>query len=200
MIYREQRAGIMNHLGTKTIETDRLILRKFRLSDAEEMYNNWARDDDVTRYITWPTHKNIEETKKVVAEYVNDSQRDDYYHWCIVLKETNEVVGSIGAFRLFEDLKLFEIGYSIGKRFWNKGITTEATKALIRFFFEEVGVNRVEARHDTKNPASGRVMAKAGMKFKGILRQAGKNNTGIVDMAVYAILKEDWHHHQSKYI
>lgn len=190
----------MNHLGTKTIETDRLILRKFRLSDAEEMYNNWARDDDVTRYITWPTHKNIEETKKVVAEYVNDSQRDDYYHWCIVLKETNEVVGSIGAFRLFEDLKLFEIGYSIGKRFWNKGITTEATKALIRFFFEEVGVNRVEARHDTKNPASGRAMAKAGMKFEGILRQAGKNNTGIVDMAVYAILKEDWHHHQSKYI
>jgi len=182
----------MNHLGTKTLETDRLILRKFKLSDAEEMYNNWAKDDDVTRYITWPTHKNIEETRKVVAGYVNDSQRDDYYHWCIVLKETNEAVGSIGAFRLFEDLKLFEIGYCIGKRFWNRGITTEATKALIRFFFEEVGVNRIEARHDTKNPASGRVMAKAGMRFEGILRQAGKNNTGIVDMAVYAILKEDW--------
>jgi len=182
----------MNHLGTKEIETDRLLLRKFKLSDAEEMYKNWANDDNVTRYITWPTHKDIEETRRVVEGYVNDSARDNYYHWCIVLKETNEAVGSIGAFRLYDDLKLFEIGYCIGKKFWNKGITTEAMKALIKFFFEEVGVNRIEARHDVKHPASGRVMIKSGLKFEGILRQAGKNNTGINDMAVYAILKEEW--------
>ena len=87
---------------------------------------------------------------------------------------------------------MFEIGYCIGQKFWNKGITTEAMKAIIRFFFEEVGVNRIEARHDTKNPASGRVMIKSGLKFEGILRQAGKNNTGINDLAVYAILKEDY--------
>ncbi|HNZ83607.1 MAG: GNAT family N-acetyltransferase [Sedimentibacter sp.] len=182
----------MNHLGTKEIETDRLLLRKFKLSDAEEMYKNWANDDNVTRYITWPTHKDIEETRRVVEGYVNDSARDNYYHWCIVLKETNEAVGSIGAFRLYDDLKLFEIGYCIGKKFWNKGITTEAMKALIKFFFEEVGVNRIEARHDVKNPASGRVMIKSGLKFEGILRQAGKTNNGINDMAVYAILKEEW--------
>jgi len=182
----------MNHLGTKEIETDRLLLRKFKLSDAEEMYKNWANDDNVTRYITWPTHKDIEETRRVVEGYVNDSARDNYYHWCIVLKETNEAVGSIGAFRLYDDLKLFEIGYCIGKKFWNKGITTEAMKALIKFFFEEVGVNRIEARHDVKNPASGRVMIKSGLKFESILRQAGKTNNGINDMAVYAILKEEW--------
>ena len=182
----------MNHLGTKEIETDRLLLRKFKLSDAEEMYKNWANDDNVTRYITWPTHKDIEETRRVVEGYVNDSARDNYYHWCIVLKETNEAVGSIGAFRLYDDLKLFEIGYCIGKKFWNKGITTEAMKALIKFFFEEAGVNRIEARHDVKNPASGRVMIKSGLKFEGILRQAGKTNNGINDMEVYAILKEEW--------
>ena len=182
----------MNHLGTKTIETERLMLRKFKLEDAEQMYNNWANDDEVTRHITWASHKSIEDTDKVIAEYVNDSMRDNYYHWCIVLKETNEAVGSIGAFRLYDDLKLFEVGYCIGKRFWNKGITTEAMKALLKFFFEEVGVNRIESRHDTKNPASGKVMSKAGLQFEGKLRQAGKNNTGICDSAVYAILKEDW--------
>jgi len=186
----------LNHLGTKTIETDRLILRKFILTDAEDMHYNWANDDDVTRYITWATHKDIEETKRVIAEYVNDSMRDNYYHWCIVLKETNEAVGSIGAFRLYDDLKLFEIGYCIGKKFWNKGITTEAMKAIITYFFEEVGVNRIEARHDTKNPASGRVMIKSGLQLEGILRQSGKNNTGITDSAVYAILKEDWYHNK----
>lgn len=182
----------MNHLGTKYLETERLILRKFKLSDAKDMFNNWANDDDVTKYITWSSHKSIEDTKKVVAEYVNDSARDNYYHWCIILKETNEAVGSIGAFRLYDDLKMFEVGYCIGKRFWNKGITTEAMKPLFRFFFDEVGINRIEARHDTKNPASGKVMSKSGMQLEGILRQAGKNNTGICDSAVYGILREDW--------
>ncbi len=182
----------MNHLGTKLIETKRLILRKFKLTDAEGMYNNWASDDDVTRYITWATHKNIEETKEVVSKYVTESEKNNYYHWCIELKETGEQVGSIGAFRLFDDLQLFEVGYCIGKKFWNMGITTEAMHALIKFFFEEVGVNRIEARHDTKNPASGVVMKKSGMQLEGILRQAGKNNTGICDSAVYAILKENY--------
>ena len=181
----------MNHLGTKLIETDRLILRKFKMTDYVDMYNNWASEDDVTRYITWATHKNIEETRDVVAKYVFDSERDNYYHWCIELKETNEAVGSIGAFRLFEDLSLFEVGYCIGKKFWNKGITTEAMHAIIKFFFEEVGINRIEARHDTKNPASGVVMKKSGMQLEGILRQAGKNNTGICDSAVYGILEEE---------
>lgn len=182
----------MKHLGTKTIETERLILRKFELTDVEDMYNNFANDDDVTRYITWPAHKSIEETKNVVQGYVNDSERDNYYHWCIVLKETNEVIGSIGASRMFDDLKLFEVGYVIGKKFWNKGIMTEALKPLLKFFFEEVGVNRIEARHDTKNPGSGKVMVKSGMQIEGILRQAGKNNTGICDSAIYSILKEDY--------
>lgn len=182
----------MNHLGTKTFETDRLILRKFELTDVEDMYNNWAHDDDVTRYITWTPHKNIEETNKVIQVYVNDSVRENYYHWCIILKETNEAIGSIGAFRLFDDLKTAEVGYCIGKKYWNKGVTTEALTVIIGFLFNEIGYNRIEARHDTKNPASGKVMSKSGLKLEGVLRQAGKNNTGICDSAIYSILKEDY--------
>ncbi len=182
----------MKYLGTRPIETNRLILRKFKLTDAEDMYKNWASDDDVTKYITWATHKNIGETDEVVEKYVLESKRDNYYHWCIELKKTNEAVGSIGVFRLFEDLRLFEVGYCIGKKFWNKGITTEAMNAVIKFLFDEVGVNRIEARHDTMNPASGIVMKKAGMQLEGILRQAGKNNTGICDSAVYAILRDEY--------
>lgn len=182
----------MNHLGTKTLETERLILRKFKLSDVKDMFYNWANDDDVTRHITWPTHNSMEVTEKVVAGYVADSERDTYYHWCIELKDTKVAVGSIGAFRLYDDLKTAEVGYCIGKQYWNKGITTEALNEVIRFLFEEIGYNRIEARHDTKNPASGIVMKKSGMQLEGILRQAGKNNTGICDSAVYAILKEDY--------
>lgn len=75
--------------------------------------------------------------------------------------------------------------------FWNKGIITESLNAVIKFFFEEVGINRIEAKHDINNPASGEVMKKCGMQFEGILRQAGKNNTGLCDLAVYSILKDD---------
>lgn len=182
----------MNHLGTKQIETERLILRKFKISDCEDMYKNWASDDDVTRHITWATHKDIQETKDVVSRYVFDSERENYYHWCIEMKDSGEAVGSIGAFRLYEELGMFEVGYCIGKKFWNMGITTEAMNAIIKFFFEEVGINRIEARHDTKNPASGVVMKKAGMQLEGILRQSGKNNTGICDSAVYGILRDEY--------
>lgn len=182
----------MKHLGTKTIETDRMILRKFNMTDVEDMYNNWANDDDVTRFITWPSHKNIEETKKVVSNFIEEYTNADCYQWCIEYKETNEAVGSIAVVHMNEGIEAVEVGYCIGKAFWNKNITTEAMHAVMEFLFEEVGVNRIEAKHDTKNPASGKVMSKCGLKPEGIMRQGGKNNTGICDTAVYAMLKEDW--------
>jgi ribosomal-protein-alanine N-acetyltransferase len=85
-----------------------------------------------------------------------------------------------------------EIGYCIGRAFWNQGILTEALNALIAFFFDQVGANRIAAHHDTRNPASGKVMLKSGMKFEGVARQAVLNNQGIYDAVQYAILKSDW--------
>lgn len=182
----------MKHIGTKRLETKRLILRRFNISDYNSMYNNWANDDNVTRHITWKTHQDENETKKVIENYLKEYEKDTYYHWLIELKATNEAVGSIGAFRVYDDIETAEVGYCIGKKFWNKGITTEAMHEIIRFLFEEVNANRIEARYDTKNPASGKVMEKSGMIFEGVLRQAGKNNTGICDSAVYSLLKKKW--------
>lgn len=180
----------MNHVGTKTIETERLLLRKFEMKDASSMYNNWANDDEVTKYITWSSHKNIEESKSFISEIIN-KYTENKYQWAIELKENKEVIGDISAPRIFENIETVEMGYVLGRKYWNKGIVTEALKALIQFFFKEVGVNRIEAKHDINNPASGEVMKKCGMQFEGILRQAGKNNTGICDLAVYSILKDD---------
>lgn len=78
------------------------------------------------------------------------------------------------------------------KKYWNKGLVSEAFDAIITFFFNEVGANRIESRHDTNNPASGKVMQKCGLKLEGIKRQADRNNSGICDMEIYGILKEDW--------
>jgi ribosomal-protein-alanine N-acetyltransferase len=86
----------------------------------------------------------------------------------------------------------------LGKHWWNKGIMSEALMELIKFFFEKVGVNRIELRHDPNNPNSGKVMAKCGMKFEGHLRQADKNNQGIVDTIYYGILAEDYFGNKNK--
>lgn len=182
----------MKHLGTKTIETERLILRKFVLNDAEIMYKNWTNDDEVTKYLTWPTHSNVEITKAIVSQWEEAYNIKSNYQWCIELREKKEAIGSISVVRINEDVNSLEIGYCIGKAYWKQGILTEAFLAVIRYLFEEVQANRIVARHDINNPASGKVMTKCGLSFEGICRQADKNNTGICDIAIYGILKDGW--------
>lgn len=182
----------MNYLGTVTLETDRLILRKTIESDAEPMFYNWANDMRVTKYLTWQPYENVEQLKTTYHRYLLDNQdKPDFFDWKIVLKETNKPIGSIGVVKIIDEIKAVEIGYCIGYDFWHKGITTEAFTRVIRFLFEEVGVNRIVAQHDVNNPHSGDVMKKCGMKYEGTFRQGGKNNQGIVDIDQYAILKED---------
>jgi ribosomal-protein-alanine N-acetyltransferase len=107
------------------------------------------------------------------------------------LKEIDQAIGSIGVVNLKEDIDMVEIGYCIGKKFWGQGFTSEAFSALIPFFFEEVQANRVESRHDIKNPASGKVMEKCGLIKEGIKRQGDKNNSGICDVVFYGVVRDD---------
>lgn len=181
----------MKHLGTKNIETDRLILRQFTLGDAGAMYRNWASDPEVTKYLTWPTHSSVEISRTVLSDWVSHYAEENYYQWAIVPKDLGEPIGSISAVHLNDRVGKIEIGYCIGQAWWHQGITTEAMGALIRFLLDEVGANRVEACHDPNNPHSGAVMAKCGMQFEGIQRQAGINNQGLCDLRWYAILASD---------
>lgn len=183
----------MNHIGTQMIETPRLILRPFEMKDAAATYENWASDPEVTKYLTWPAHSSVEISRMVLHDWVEGYERDDYYQWGIVLKDGDgKPIGSISAVRMYEKINGVEIGYCLGRPWWGGGIMTEALKAVTGFFFESVGVNRVQACHDANNPASGRVMAKAGMTYEGTLRQSDTNNQGLVDLCVYGILAEEW--------
>ena len=155
---------MLNHKGTVIIETERLILRRFTMEDAEPMYRNWASDDLVTRYVTWPTHESVEITRAVLADWTSHYGEKDHYKWAIVLKENGpEPIGDISAHGIRENTLCATMGYCMSRAHWGKGVMTEALKAVIDFFFDEVGFNRVEADHDPNNPASGRVMEKSGM-------------------------------------
>lgn len=183
----------MKHKGTEKLETIRLILRKIKLDDSLDMYNNWATNPNVTKHMTWSPHENIEITRMVINSWVEQYQNLDFYQWAIELKETSEVIGSITIVKVFEHIKECEIGYCIGEKWWNQGIMSEALKKVIEFLFTKVEANRISACHDVDNPASGKVMMKAGMKFEGIFRQKGITSTGkITDLAYYSILRKEY--------
>ena len=183
----------MNHIGTKVIETERLILRPFTMADAQPMFDNWASDPEVTKYVTWPAHDSVAITEMVMKDWVEGYVNPDRYNWAITLKEKgDDPIGNISAVHVDDHTESVEIGYCMGRAWWGKAVMAEALKAVIDFFMAEVGTNRVYARHDTANPNSGRVMVKAGMKFEGVLRQSGRNNQGIVDLAWYSILRSEW--------
>ena len=179
----------MKHIGTQTLATKRLTLRRFTQEDAESMYYNWANDPEVTKYLTWTPHVNVEETQQVIKQWEADYEKTDFYQWAIELNDMEQPIGSISAVKVMDNIEAVEIGYCIGKNYWHQGYTSEALAEVMRFFFEEVGANRICATHDTENPNSGKVMEKCGLIPEGICKKAGRNNTGIVDIAIYGKVK-----------
>jgi len=179
----------MKHLGTVTLETKRLILRPFVLEDAEAMHRNWAGDPEVTKYLTWPAHKDAEVSRMVLTDWCSNYEKPEYYQWAIAWKDRpEEPFGAIAVVAMAAEAEAVEIGYCIGRAHWGKGVMTEALNSVIDFFFTQVGALRVQARHDPRNPGSGRVMEKCGMKYEGTLRQSDRNNQGICDVVVRGIL------------
>lgn len=182
----------MESKGTKKLETERLILRQFKLNDAEAMHQNWASDTEVYKYLMRPANEDFEATKTQLKEWVDGYTDLDKYNWGVEWKETGELIGNILVVELQKSIDAVEVGYRMGKAWWGKGFMPEALRAVIEYFFDEVGVNRIAARHDAENPKSGRVMEKAGMKREGVLRASARNNLGIRDAVWYSILKEEY--------
>ena len=181
----------MQKTGTRTINTPRLILRRFCREDAGDMFRNWASDREVTRYLTWPPHPSAEVSGMLLTQWIAQYEDGGYFNWAIQYRENGEVIGNISVVRLEEAIDSAEIGYCLSRKFWGRGIMPEALRAVTAYLFDTAGLNRVWAGHDVENPKSGRVMLKAGMKPEGILRAFGRNNRGICDMAVYSILRDE---------
>ncbi len=181
----------MNKTGTRKIETRRLILRPFRTEDAEDMYNNWASDPEVTRFLTWPAHSSIDVTRWVLNDWIPRYGDGGYFNWAIEWKETGRVIGNIAVVKPEEALNAADLGYCLGRVFWGRGIMPEALRAVMDYLFDTVGLSRITAGHDVNNPKSGRVMEKAGMKKEGVHRGAGINNQGVCDVALYAAMRSD---------
>ncbi len=178
----------MINVGTRTIETKRLILRKLEISDLEQVYNNWCSDPKVSKYVTWDMHKNIEQTKEYINFKLGLYEKDYRFDWVVVIKETNEVIGEIDAVKQSLNYNLVELGYCYGSKYWNNGYATEALSAVIKYLKEVALVEKVTACHISTNPASGRVMQKAGMKYDATLKEyvVDKNTKERADLVYYS--------------
>lgn len=177
----------MEHVGTVTLETERLVLRPWAIEDAGAMYGHWATDPVVTEFMIWPPHEDIEESRRVIGAWVAERKRSDRYEWCVVPKAVGEARGSLGVVMIDEATGTVELGYCLARECWGMGYMPEAVRAVIDLMFGTVGVRRVIAKHDVDNLKSGRVMQKAGMRYLETRAGGVRNNRGLRDVVVYAI-------------
>lgn len=149
--------------STATIFTERLCLRRFTMNDVFDCHENWMSDKDVTEFLTWKPHANIGVTADYIAACIREYSFGSM-DWCITLRKDLMPIGSISAVQDFPQRRYCELGYCISKDYWNKGIMTEALRAVCSWIFENTNYEWIQARYDSENEASGRCMEKSNFK------------------------------------
>lgn len=152
-------------MHTPILETDRLILRPFEKEDAPAVFECWESDPDVAKYMFWTSHNDLEKTKEWIAFELGQIDKEDWYRWALVSKETKALIGTVLIY--YEDeVQCWEIGYNLGKVYWGQGYTTEAMKKVLEFAGEQLGITEIVGRYAKENPASGNVMNKLGFTYE----------------------------------
>jgi RimJ/RimL family protein N-acetyltransferase len=174
----------------KQFETKRLYLRKPLISDAVPIFEQYAQDEEVTKYLTWQPHKNLKETKEFLRRCVSVWKDGTAFPWSIIRKSDQQFLGMIEIVEI--NHAGLNVGYVLAKKYWGKGYMPEALKAIINWGFAQNEIFRVWAYCDVENIASAKVMEKSGMQQEGILRRWLKiSNLGDIprDCYSYSIIK-----------
>ncbi|MCR5331416.1 MAG: GNAT family N-acetyltransferase [Lachnospiraceae bacterium] len=184
---------MVKHVGTQTIKTERLILRRFEYSDIDSMLRNWIADEQMQ----WDYGEPCYPTPAAVRDLLDSKcivsySRNDYYRWAVIEKESGECIGQIAFFTMDTSNRHGEIEYVIGPAFQGKGYATEMTKAVIAFGFEKINLHRIEIDCRTENEASRRVIEKCGLTYEGVFRDFFWRKDHYEGRRVFSILKQDW--------
>lgn len=174
-----------------TLVTERLVLRPFRLEDAPAVQRlAGAREiAENTLLVPHPYPDGVAEDW--ISTHPQRLEEEKEVTLAITLRESGEVMGAIGlVLKLAHDKA--EIGYWIGMPYWGRGYTTEAARAIIQYGFDEWSLHRIEAFHFARNPASGRVLQKLGMRHEGTMRGDLKKWGEYLDTEMYGVLREEW--------
>ena len=175
-----------------TLETERLLLRPLMPDDAPAVARLAGRREIADTTISIPHPYSEEQARYWIAESAGLFAQGKSVVFGVQLKRGGNLAGGIGLRDIDTEHSLAELGFWVAVEYWGQGYATEAARAVIGFAFEQLGLNRVYAHHMVRNPASGRALAKLGMKVEGLLRQRVRKWGVFEDVVPLAVLREEW--------
>lgn len=178
---------MLSHKGTEEIKTERLVLRRFTMDDCEDMFV-WASNPEVTKYLSYHSHRTIDDTKDILSLWISSYENVSTYNWAIEYQ--GKVIGNIAVVE--QENAECHLGWQIDRPYWNMGIMTEAATAVLNYLFC-VGYAYITSAHDAKNIGSGRVMQKIGMtKYCTIPNFVFDKDGRTIEKVCYKISKSEW--------
>lgn len=172
------------------LETPRLVLRRIEPADVDDVFA-YASDPEVAAWTTWEAYRSLDDSHEFIVR-VQSWYSDGFGGpWGLELKTTGQLIGTCGL-ALTPHHSRAELGYALSRHWWGQGLTTEAVIEAIRYGFDDLGLNRIEARCIPANIGSARVMEKAGMTYEGTLREQFFSKGSFIDLKLYSILKREW--------
>lgn len=183
---------MLRHIGTNTIETERLLLRKFLFDDSGDMLKYWAADERVQKSYGEPVYSTEAEVTGLLEKYIGGYEKSDFYRWAIVERSSGRCIGQV-AFYLVDSRNSFaEIEYCIGVDYQRRGYAAEAAKAVIKYGFEQAGFHKIQICHRSNNLPSKRVIEKCGFVYEGALRDYFLIDGKFYDRLYYSILENEY--------
>lgn len=174
------------------LETERLRLRRMLVTDSTDMFE-YSSDPKVTKYLTWYPHPDADYTHDYL-EYIGTKYRTgDFYDWAITLRSNGKMIGTCGFTRFNFTDDSAEVGYVLNPAYWGQGIAPEALSAVLKFGFDKLSLNRMEAKYIDGNDASRRVMEKVGMKYEGTLRSSMLIKGEYKNIGICSILRSEYY-------
>jgi len=183
---------MLNHCGTKEIDSERLTIRKFEYSDAEDMLEFWISDPEVQLLYCEPTYTTKKAVEELLTTYISSYEKKDYYRWAIIEKESCYCIGQIAYFLVDTENHFGEIEYAISRKFQNKGYGTEAVQGILEYGFNKINFHKVQVCHNENNPVSRALIKKCKFSYDGNLRDYFFMDGEYVDRFYYSMLKEEY--------
>lgn len=182
----------MNNIGTQNIETNRLLLRKFEYSDADDMLTLWASKPEIQHMYSEPVYTTLEAVNGLLDKFISAYKNEHCYRWAIIDKTDKRCIGQIAYYLVDAKNHFAEIEYCLATEYQKRGYMTEAVRAVLDFGFNKIGLHRVQISTKEINAPSKRVIEKCGFKFEGKLRDFFFYNGEYVGRLYYSMLKDEF--------
>lgn len=178
------------HPAERILQSRRLLLRPFEERDAAAVFKNLTGDLEIARLVGREPHRSEEETIRLIQSWIRPSEKHESYTWAIEYK--GEAVGSISLVRYVPELGFGELGFCLGRPYWNQTLMSEACEAVLDFLFRKAGFNSLAIRHERGNPAPGCIARRLGMHFEGLLNESDPRHDGSGQFLLYVISAKEW--------